>query len=258
MKIGIALSGGGSRGFAHLGALKALGEAGIKADILSGTSAGSIVAALTAAGYSPDFIFETIQQVGVFNSLKFAFNRFGLFKLEKLEETFLQYIPHNSFEKLKVPLTICATDILHNEAVYFNQGELIKPIIASCSIPGIFEPVSFAGRTLVDGGILDNMPIRPIEAAADFIIGINVMPIRNDMPVRSAKDILMKSLYLAIGKNTLERLNLCNLVIEPEALYHYDGLNASKAKEIFQIGYEKTLQVLEQNQSSISKVLSSY
>ncbi len=255
MKIGIALSGGGSRGFAHLGALKALQEVGIKADILSGTSAGSIVAALTAAGYSPDFIFETIQQVGILNSLKFAFNRFGLFKLEKLEETFLKYIPHNSFEKLKVPLTVCATDILHNEAVYFNKGELIKPIIASCSIPGIFEPVNFAGKTLVDGGILDNIPIRPIENSCDFIIGINVMPIRNDMPIQSAKDILMKSLYLAVGKNTLERLNQCDLVIEPEALYHYDGLNASKAKEIYKIGYEKTIQILEQNQLLISKIL---
>ncbi|CAH0994468.1 putative NTE family protein [Emticicia aquatica] len=252
MKIGIALSGGGSRGFAHLGALKALGELGIKPTLIAGTSAGSLIGALTAAGYSPDFIFETIQSLGVLNSLKFAFNRFGLFKMEKVEEIFLKYIPHNSFEKLKTPLIVCATDIEKGEAVYFNEGELIKPILASCSIPGIFEPVKFQDRVLVDGGIINNLPIEPLESTCDFVIGVNVTPVSNNMAINSAKDILMKSLYLAIRNNAGEKLKRCDIAVEPKEIYNYNGLSIAKAKEVFQLGYENTIRAAEGKRLPIS------
>ncbi|AFK01692.1 Patatin [Emticicia oligotrophica DSM 17448] len=251
MKIGIALSGGGSRGFAHLGALKALNEMGIKPDIITGTSAGSIVGALTAAGYSPDFIFETIQSLGIINSLKFAFNRFGLFKMEKVEEIFLKYIPHNSFEKLKLPLIVCATDIIESQPIYFSKGELIKPIMASCSIPGIFEPIKFQDKILVDGGILNNLPVEPLEGICDFIIGVNVTPVSNSMAINSAKDILMKSLYLAIRNNSGAKLKRCDIAIEPDEIYNYNGLSMAKAKEMYQLGYEHALRAAEGKLSHI-------
>ena len=251
MKIGLALSGGGSRGIAHLGALKALNELGIKPSMITGTSAGSIVGALTAAGYSPDFIFETIQSLGIINSLKFAFNRFGLFKMEKVEAIFLKYIPHNSFEKLKIPLIICATDIEKGEAVYFSKGELIKPIMASCSIPGIFEPIKFQDRVLVDGGIVNNLPIEPLEGICDFIIGINVTPAGNNMSINSARDVLMKSLYLAIRNTSGDKLKRCDIGIEPDEIYNYNGLSMAKAKDIYQLGYENALRQAEGKLSQI-------
>ena len=245
MKIGIALSGGGSRGFAHLGALKALSELGIKPTMIAGTSAGSLVGAFTAAGYSPDFIFETIQSLGIMSSLKFAFNRFGLFKMEKVEEIFLKYIPHNSFEKLKIPLAVCATDIVQGEAIYFSKGELIKPIMASCSIPGIFEPIKFQDKILIDGGVTNNLPIEPLEGICDFIIGINVTPVSNNMAINSARDVMMKSLYLAIRNNAGEKLKRCDISIEPDEIYNYNGLSMSKAKEMYQLGYENALREAE-------------
>lgn len=245
MKIGIALSGGGSRGFAHLGALKALEELGIKPTMIAGTSAGSLVGAFTAAGYSPDFIFETIQSLGIMNSIKFAFNRFGLFKMEKVEEIFLKYIPHNSFEKLKIPLVVCATDIEKGEAVYFNEGELIKPVVASCSIPGIFEPIKFQDRVLVDGGVTNNLPIEQLEGICDLIIGVNVTPVSNNMPINSAKDILTKSLYLAIRSTSGAKLERCDIAIEPTEIYNYNGLSMAKAKEIYQLGYEHAIRAAE-------------
>ena len=245
MKIGIALSGGGSRGLAHLGALKALSELGIKPTMIAGSSAGSLIGAFTAAGYSPDFIFETIQSLGILNSIKFAFNRFGLFKMDKLEEIFLKYIPHNSFEKLKTPLVVCATDIKKGVAIYFSEGELIKPVIASCSIPGIFEPIKFQDRILVDGGVTNNLPIEQLEGICDFIIGVNVTPVSNDMPINSAKDILTKSLYLAIRNNSGEKLKRCDIAIEPTEMYNFNGLSMSKSKEIYQLGYENTMRATE-------------
>jgi NTE family protein len=241
MKIGIALSGGGSRGLAHLGALKALSELGIKPSMIAGTSAGSLVGAFTAAGYSPDFIFETIQSLGILNSIKIAFNRFGLFKMDKIEDILLKFIPHNSFEKLKTSLTVCATDIAKGEAVYFSKGELIKPVLASCSIPGIFEPIKFQNRVLVDGGVTNNLPIERLEGICDFIIGVNVTPVSNEMPINSAKDILTKSLYLAIRNNSGEKLKRCDIAIEPTEIYNYNALSLAKSKEIYQLGYENTM-----------------
>jgi NTE family protein len=252
MKIGIALSGGGSRGFAHLGALKALSELGIKPSMIAGTSAGSLVGAFTAAGYSPDFIFETIQSLGLLSSIKFAFNRFGLFKMEKVEEIFLKYIPHNSFENLKIPLVVCATDIEKGEAVYFSTGELIKPVMASCSIPGIFEPIRFQDRILVDGGIINNLPLEQLEGICDFIIGINVTPVSNDMPINSAKDILSKSFYLAIRNNVEEKLKRCNIAIKPTEIYNYNGLSMARAKEIYALGYDYTMRATEGKLGQVS------
>ncbi|RFS16777.1 patatin-like phospholipase family protein [Emticicia sp. C21] len=251
MKIGLALSGGGSRGFAHLGVIKALEEVGLKPDMITGTSAGSIVGAMIAAGYTPDYIFEAIASAGIFSHIKFAFNRFGLFKLEKLENLFLKYIPHNSFEQLRMPLTICATDLERGEAVYFKEGELIKPILASCCLPGIFEPIRFQGRTLIDGGIVDNLPIGPLEECCDFIIGVNIMPVNNNMAINSFKDVLMKSLFLSIRNNSGEKLRRCHLAIEPAEIYRYDGLNMSKAKEMFDLGYECTLREWEEKLSQV-------
>lgn len=245
MKIGIALSGGGSRGLAHLGALKALSELGIKPTMIAGTSAGSLVGAFTAAGYSPDFIFETIQSLGILNSIKIAFNRFGLFKMDKIEDILLKFIPHNSFEKLKTSLIVCATDIAKGEAVYFSQGELIKPVLASCSIPGIFEPIKFQNRVLVDGGVTNNLPIERLEGICDFIIGVNVTPVSNEMPINSAKDILTKSLYLAIRNNSEEKLKRCDIAIEPTEIYNYNALSLAKSKEIYQLGYENTMRAAE-------------
>ncbi|UTA68906.1 patatin-like phospholipase family protein [Emticicia sp. 21SJ11W-3] len=251
MKIGLALSGGGSRGFAHLGVIKALDEMGLKPSMITGTSAGSIVGALIAAGHTPDYIFDTVTSIGIFSHLKFAFNRFGLFKLEKAENLFLRFLPDNSFESLKIPLIVCATDIENGEPVYYSEGELIKPILASCCLPGIFEPMKFQGRLLIDGGITDNLPVGPLKDACDFVIGVNVMPVSSSMPINSVKDILMKSIFLAIRNNSGEQLKRCDIAIEPAEIYRYDGMNMSKAKEMYTLGYECALRELEGKLSQV-------
>ncbi|MFN3851496.1 MAG: patatin-like phospholipase family protein [Spirosomataceae bacterium] len=245
MKIGLALSGGGAKGIAHLGVIKALSELGIKPDAIAGTSAGSIVGSMTAAGYSPEFILDIILSTSILRNLKPAFNRFGLFKIESAQAIFAKYMPHDSFEGLKLPLTITATDIEKGEVVYFDNGELIKPILASCCLPGIFEPIRYQDRLLIDGGVLNNIPIEPLESTCDFIIGVNVMPIGEGMPINSMKDVLSKSLHIAIRNNSIQKLKKCNLAIEPPELYKFDGFNVTKAKELYKIGYEYTMKTAE-------------
>ncbi len=252
-KIGLVLSGGGSRGFAHLGVIKALNEAGITPNVVSGTSAGALVGAMYCAGYSPDFIAELIKQKGIFGNLKFAFNRLGLFSMEKVEKLFLEYIPHNNFLNLKIPLYVSTMDLKRGEVKYFKEGELVKPILASCAIPGIFSPVEINGKKYIDGGILNNLPLEPIESICDIKIGVNVMPSEKNMPVSSVKDILMKCMMLSIGIQTSNKLDRFDFLIQPENIIRFNGLKIKNADEMFKLGYSETKLKLESALELFSK-----
>ncbi len=240
MKIGLVLSGGGARGIAHLGVLKALQEKNIEIAAISGCSAGAIAGAMFAAGYSPDHIFEIVVSTNTLRALRPAWSRVGLLNMKKAEEAYLKYIPHNSFEHLKIPLTINATNLYAGECVYFSSGELLKPVLASCCIPGLFEPIIMHNQTLLDGGILNNMPIEPLKGKYDFIIGSHCNPFgMNQMP-KSMASMVQKSLFLAINNNSKTRLALCDWVIEPPLLKNFDPQDIRKAHEIFKVGYEYT------------------
>lgn len=243
MKIGLVLSGGGARGIAHLGVIKALLERNIKISGISGCSAGSIVGALFAAGYSPDHIFEIVVSTINLRAMRPAWSRAGLLQMKKAEEVYLKYIPHNSFEHLKIPLTINATDLYAGKTVYFSSGELLKPVMASCCIPGLFEPIIFNETTYIDGGVLDNMPIGPLLGKYDFIIGshCNAFGINQ---TKSMTTIIMKALFLAINNNSKGRLAQCDFLIEPPALKLFDPFDIRKASSIFKEGYEYTRQLV--------------
>ncbi|WP_026994638.1 patatin-like phospholipase family protein [Flectobacillus major] len=238
MKIGLVLSGGGARGIAHLGVLKALQEQQVPIHQISGCSAGSIAGTMFSAGYSPEHIFEIVVSTNTLKAFRPAFSRLGLLKMQKAEDIYMKYLPHNSFENLKIPMVVNATDIQLGESVFFSTGELIKPVLASCCIPGLFEPVNFANKVLVDGGVLNNMPIEPLESSCDFIIGSHCNPFGRNPNLRSMQTILQKSLYLAINNNSKPRIARCNFLIEPPALKEYDPQDVRKAKEIFKIGYD--------------------
>ena len=247
MKIGIVLSGGAARGIAHLGILKALQEKDIEISGISGCSAGAIVGAMFAAGYSPDHIFEIVVSTNTLRALRPAWSRVGLLNMKKAEEIYLKYLPHNSFEKLKIPLTVNATDLYNGETIYFSSGELLKPVMASCCIPGLFEPIIFNHKTLVDGGVLNNMPIEPLLNHYDLIIGSHCNPYGISKSPKSMATLVQKALFLAINNNSQSRLKLCNLIIEPPLLKNFDPMDIRKAKEIFKVGYDfaQTIDIID-------------
>lgn len=244
-KIGLCLSGGGSRGFAHLGALQAMDELGIKPSMISGSSAGALVAAIYAQGVSPKEAFEYLSKINLFRSLRFAFNKFGLFELNKAASALKTLVPHNSFEGLKIPIAVCTTNIGKGKAVYFTSGELSQPVMASCAIPVLFSPVKIDGNRYVDGGIIDNLPLEPLKETCDFFIGINITPFERKLPVKSAKDVFLKSLYISIDQQTREKTKEFDLMIEPLNIARYNGLSMNKAQEIYDIGYHEALMVLK-------------
>jgi NTE family protein len=240
MRTGLVLSGGGARGVAHAGVMKALEELGLKFSCMAGTSAGSIVAALYAYGYKPDEVFDIIKQVSIFRSVRPAWTWAGLLTMDGLRELLLKYMPGNSFENLKIPLTIAATEIRKGETTYFRSGELIPAIMSSCSIPAIFNPIAFNGGLYVDGGLFDNLPAGSIRDRCDFLVGSHCNPITPDFDAKSMRTVIERSLLMVIGVNTIQSKKLCDVVIEPPDLHRFSSFEIAKAEEIFNIGYNFT------------------
>ncbi len=242
MKIGLVLSGGGARGVAHIGVLNALDEMGVKFSIASGTSAGSIVAALYCYGYKPDEIFNIVKNLSIFKSVSPAWTWAGLLKMDGLELLLRKHIPENNFNVLKMPLVVAATEIRIGRIHYFAEGELIPAIMASCSIPAVFNPVSFNGGLYVDGGLLDNLPVLPIRDKCDFIVGSHCNHISPEFDAKSLKVVIERSLLMAVSANTQVSRQMCDVFIEPTRMDRYSSFEIGKAQEIFDFGYQFTKQ----------------
>lgn len=243
-KIGIALSGGGIRGVAHLGVLKALNEAGIHPSYVAGTSAGAIAGTLYCYGYTPDEIFELIVQTKFFKFLRPAISWKGILTMEVIEPLYSQYIQTNNFAELKIPLFIAATNLSKGHVEYFSEGEIIRPLMASSCIPGVFDPITIDKNLYVDGGVLNNMPIDTLEGLCDVIIGVNCnhLPEVHDVP--NMKKMIERSVILAMNCNVYNRKPRCDFFIEPPGLAHIGVFDIKRAKEIFDAGYKETLKQL--------------
>lgn len=233
---------------AHIGVIQALEEAGLHFSHISGTSAGAIVGALYAHGYTPKEIFGIVQQVSIFKTVRPAWAWTGLLKMDGMQELLLRYLPENDFSQLKMPLTVAATEIRKGVIKYFSEGELIPAILASCSIPAVFSPIVFKESMYVDGGLLDNLPARPIRDACDFIIASNCNHVSQTFDPTNLKVMIERSLLVAINANTDISKQLCDIVVEPPGLDKYSSFDIGKAKEIFDIGYKFTKENFKNSQ----------
>jgi len=239
MKYGLVLSGGGVRGIAHLGVLKALEEKGIRPSEIAGTSAGAIVGAMYAHGYSPDEILHIILKTKFFHAFRPSLSFTGLLRMEALEKILHEYLPVD-FGSLKIPLTIGTTNLKQGKTVFFSIGQLLKPILASACVPGIFNPVEIDGVKYIDGGILNNLPVEPLLDKDYAIIGVHTNPINENFIGKNVKNILERTMLLAISGNTKLNASFCDHYIEPPALGEYTAMDISKAEELFKIGYQYT------------------
>ena len=247
-KTGLVLSGGGARGICHLGVIKALEELGVRIDFLSGTSAGSITGALYSYGYKPEEAVKIISSTSFARSLRLAWRWTGLLSLDGLREIFIKFIPENSFDVLKIPMVVAATEIRKGRIEYFTQGELIPAILASCCVPAVFNPVQVNGGLYVDGGVLDNLPVKAIQDKCQFIIGSHCNFIRSDVDLKNFRTVIERTLLMAINGNTTVSKSLCNVLIEPPDVGKFSGFDLSRAKEMYDIGYRYTMENFKPDQ----------
>ncbi|MGL4292478.1 MAG: patatin-like phospholipase family protein [Bacteroidales bacterium] len=244
-KLGLALSGGGAKGFAHCGALLALEEFGLKPDVIAGTSAGAIVGALYAAGNDPIEISKMFHGKEFTNFVKFLLPKAGFFDHSPFQDFLLQNLHVKTFEELNIPLHIIASDLDHGKSVVFEQGELAPCILASCSVPVIFNPVEINGVHYVDGGIFRNFPVVPIRDLCEKVIGINVSPIITEDYKQNMIQIAQRSYRFMFRSNTFEDKGLCDILVEVQEALHYSTFDLENISQIFKLGYQDTVRILE-------------
>jgi NTE family protein len=240
--LGLALSGGGARGIAHLGVLAALDKLELPLAQLSGVSSGAIAAAFYAAGFAPREILRLFTSVNFTRLTRLSLSRYGLLRLDAVQVLLAQHLGAEcTFADLHRPLTLVATDLTEGISVYFSDGLLIPPLLASSAVPILYRPVEFEGRQLVDGGLLNNLPVEPLLGKGLRVIGVNCNPPNRAARVTTFRTLVERTLNLAINANTTLNKQQCDLLLEPPELRLYRTLDYRLGQELFDIGYQHTM-----------------
>ena len=245
--IGLVLSGGGLKGMAHIGIIKALNERDIYPDIISGVSAGAIVGALYANGTSPLNMLDFFKETPLFKYNFFTIRTPGLYDTEKYYLFFSKYFGKDSFDILEKELFITATDLQSGVPKVFSSGELIRPLLASAALPPVFNPVTIDGRLYADGGIMNNFPLEPLTNKVDYIIGCYTSGMKE-----TAKTVLKSPLQLANRVNRLmlhancrEKLCATDILFRPKDLEYIKVLDEKGIDKAYMIGYEQATRHLD-------------
>lgn len=249
--IGITLSGGGSKGIAHAGALQFLEENGIKPKAMSGTSAGAIIAAMYAFGKTPKEILAFFQSIYLFHWKHFTLKKAGIIDSESFQMYFNAIFGDAKIGDLPIPTKITATDLVRGKLkIFSNDTKITDAVLASASFPGVLSPYKINGKLYSDGGILNHFPTDLLQGDCDSIIGIYVSPIHNieEKELNSIKSVTTRAFELLSGHANYQKFTLCDWVIEPKELANFGTFETSKSKmsEIFTIGYQEAKKSFEE------------
>ncbi len=243
--VGLALSGGGARGFVHMGVLKALEERGIKPQIISGVSAGSVVAVLYASGVPFDDFISACEKASFSDLVDIIVPKMGFFKMDKFKKLLKRFIPYENIEDLPIPLHIVATDIDHGKTHVFKSGSIIERVSASCSMPIVFNPVKIEGVNYVDGGVLRNLPAWTIRKECKHLIGVNCSPFVNYKFTPTIIEVAMRSYQLMSKVNTVHDMRMCDTLIIASGIANHKTFDLKSIREVIQYGYDLTCRVLD-------------
>ncbi len=233
-RIGLALSGGISRGPAHIGALNVLMRAGVPIDYVTGVSAGSIVGAAFCAGVPLETLNELAVLMGWRRIARLVWPRRGFLSFKKLERFLCDLIGDVEFHQLKIPYAVVVTDLLTGEPVVLNEGRVAPAVHASCAVPGFVEPVEIGNRLLGDGGVSCNLPARQVRAlGADYVIGVDLMQphLRRRLGPFRFGVMALETLIQRSGGG----LDAADCLIQP-ALRGFNSLNFSRAAYLIEHG----------------------
>lgn len=239
-KVGIALSGGGARGILHIGVLEALHKYNIYPEIISGTSMGALVGVFYASGMAPLQILELVKENKMHKMIKWKLPSSGLLDMKKVQTVLENHIETDDFAALKKPFLCTVTNLNSGLTETKSSGKLIQWVLASATIPVIFEPQIIDGATYVDGGLFNNLPVASIRHQCDFLIGVHVNHNGPEENITGFKAIAERTFRLVFAKNVNESLTQCDLVIDPEQTRLYNTFDFQKADEIFKIGFDET------------------
>jgi NTE family protein len=246
-RIGVALGGGFARGLAHIGVLKVLEEENIPIDFLAGTSVGSVIGAAYASGVCAKELEEIAALVRFKDFSRWTFSRFGLFSNDKMALFLTKFLRCKTFEELRIPLAVTATDILTGEPAVFTSGPLVDPVRASCAYPGMFLPVNINGRLLVDGLLAHGVPSTPLrDMGAERVVAIYLSAhwVKPKGP-RHVFDLIGQCFSIAQAKMCGPWKAASDIVVEPAiGEFGYDDFN--RAPDLIRAGEMATRAVMAQ------------
>lgn len=245
---GLVLSGGGVRGVAHIGVIKALEEHGMRPGYISGASSGAIVGAFYAAGHGWEETLEFFRDISIFSWGNYARGKPGMLDADKFRKGFEKFFPGDRFEALKKKLFVVASDLVKGRSRVFQEGPLIRTLLASSAVPGVFSPVVIDDSLYSDGGITNNFPVEPLLAHCDRIIGVFVNPLKQvtAQELSSSFAVLERAFSMDRTSHSIRKFDDCDLVISPESLAAFGTFSTKHVDEIFRIGYEAALRKLEE------------
>lgn len=246
-KLGLAFGGGFARAVAHIGVLKVLEEEKIPIDLVAGTSAGAILGAAYCAGLSTREL-EAMAVASRFRDFaRMTLSRYGLYASDRMANFCERVLKIKSFEDLKIPLAVTATDVRTGDPVVFTRGPLVNPMRASCAYPGMFPPVEVDGRSLIDGMLAYSVPTTPLrEMGADFVIGVYLSADRSGHPApRHLLEVIGQCLSIAEDKMRHLWKKDADLVVEPDISgFSFDCFD--RAKELIANGEKAARAALPQ------------
>ena len=234
-KLGLALSGGGTRGFAHIGVLKAFEEERIKFNCVAGTSAGSLIGAMYCANVSCEQMIEEAKKVTRKELVgKFLINSDSA----NIARVANKLLADKTFKQLSTPFAAVAVDISDGQEVVLTKGSVAKAVSASCAVPALFKPVEIDGMVLVDGGLLNNMPADVCRSmGAEIVIGVDLNHNRGSgAKSRKLKDTLIATWNITTKSTMYKGIHNSDLVIEPE-LTEYKNTSLKYIDQMVEEGY---------------------
>lgn len=248
----MALGGGAARGFAHIGVLQVLEEQGIRPDVVVGTSAGSVVGALYAAGKTPTELATMAMSLDESSITDWVFPGRSLLKGEALAKFVRTHTGGKNIEAMRVPLGIVATDLQSGQPILFRRGDVGTAVRASSSVPAVFEPVRISGREYVDGGAVSPVPVRfARQMGADVVIAVDISAIPEGMPVKGPVDILLQTYNIMGHAISQFELQDADVVMRPK-LEGIGSTEFSARRLSILAGREAALMVLPQLKERIA------
>ena len=243
-KVGIAFGGGGARGFAHLGAIKAFEEFGIKFDFVAGTSAGSLVGAFYANGFSFKEMYNIAKNVKMKDIRKNVIP-FTTSKLDGLADVLKSNLGDINIEDLKIPFAAVSVDLKSTKEVCFAKGNLASTVTGSCAVPGVFQPVEYNNMILADGGLQNTIPADiPKFFGCDYVVAVDVNKSRT-YGTESSKflDVLTCSIRILMKSNAVRGYVNADVVVGPETK-RFKSTRTDGLEDMIDEGYKATIDVM--------------
>ncbi|MFD1735702.1 patatin-like phospholipase family protein [Bacillus salitolerans] len=238
-KIGLALGSGGARGFAHLGVIKVLRDHHIPIDFIAGSSMGALVASFFAAGQDIDRLYKFAIAFKRKFYLDFTVPKMGFIAGNRVKELVRVFTHGKNIEDLQIPISIVATDLIKGEKVIFKEGSIADAVRASISIPGIFVPEKVNGRLLVDGGVIDRVPVSVVrEMGADIVIAVDVSHVKINEDITSIFDVILQSIDIMQDELVKNREIASDVMIRPH-VENFSSRAFTNIEEIIKIGEEE-------------------